>query len=111
MTEPQDGLPIGELARRTDVPAATLRSWEDRYGFPQPHRLAGGHRRYDQGDIGLIEAVLRLRAAGMSLQAAIAQATSAGQPEPSVFAGLRRRHPATTTGSKSTSSSTCCWPW
>ena len=95
MTEPQDGLSIGELARRTEVPAATLRSWEDRYGFPRPHRLAGGHRRYDQADIGLIEAVVRLRAAGMSLQAAIAQATSAaGQPEPSVFAGLRRRHPA-----------------
>ena len=95
MTEPQDGLSIGELARRTEMPAATLRSWEDRYGFPRPHRLAGGHRRYDQADIGLIEAVVRLRAAGMSLQAAIAQATSAaGQPEPSVFAGLRRRHPA-----------------
>jgi DICT domain-containing protein len=94
VTESQDGLSIGELARRTEVPAATLRSWEDRYGFPQPHRLAGGHRRYDQGDIGLIEAVIRLRAAGMSLHAAIGQATSAGQPELSVFAGLRRRHPA-----------------
>jgi DICT domain-containing protein len=93
VTESQDGLSIGELARRTEVPAATLRSWEDRYGFPRPHRLAGGHRRYDQGDIGLIEAVVRLRAAGMSLQAAIDQVTSAGQPEPSVFAGLRRRHP------------------
>ena len=93
MTEPQDGLSIGELARRTEVPAATLRSWEDRYGFPRPHRLAGGHRRYDHGDIGLIEAVVRLRAAGMSLHTAIAQATSAAaQPEPSVFAGLRRRH-------------------
>jgi DICT domain-containing protein len=95
VTEPPDGLSIGELARRTEVPAATLRSWEDRYGFPRPHRLAGGHRRYDQGDIGLIEAVVRLRASGMSLHAAIGQAISAaGQPEPSVFAGLRRRHPA-----------------
>ena len=93
MTESQDGLSIGELARRTEVPAATLRSWEDRYGFPRPHRLAGGHRRYDHGDIGLIEAVVRLRAGGMSLHAAIGHATSAaGQPEPSVFAGLRRRH-------------------
>jgi MerR family transcriptional regulator, light-induced transcriptional regulator len=93
VSESQEGLSIGELAKRTEVPAATLRSWEDRYGFPRPHRLAGGHRRYDQGDIGLIEAVVRLRAAGMSLQAAIGQATSAaGQPESSVFAGLRRRH-------------------
>ena len=94
MTVPQDGLSIGELARRTEVPAATLRSWEDRYGFPRPHRLAGGHRRYDRGDVRLIEAVVRLRASGMSMHAAIAQATSAAaQPEPSVFAGLRRRHP------------------
>jgi MerR family transcriptional regulator, light-induced transcriptional regulator len=92
-----DGLSIGELARRTQVPAPTLRSWEDRYGFPRPHRLAGGHRRYDHGDVGLIEAVVRLRASGMSLQAAISQATSqAAEAEPSVFAGLRRRHPALT---------------
>jgi MerR family transcriptional regulator, light-induced transcriptional regulator len=95
VTDPPDGLSIGELARRTAMPAATLRSWEDRYGFPRPHRLAGGHRRYDQSDIGLIEAIVRLRASGMSLHAAIAQATSAaGQAEPSVFAALRRRHPA-----------------
>lgn len=33
MTEPPDGLSIGDLARHTDVPVATLRSWEDRYGF------------------------------------------------------------------------------
>jgi DICT domain-containing protein len=94
VTEPPAGLSIGDLARRTDVPAATLRSWEDRYGFPRPHRAAGGHRRYDHGDVGLIETVLRLRAAGMNLQAAIGQATSAAaEAEPSVFAGLRRRHP------------------
>lgn len=94
MTEPPGSLSIGELARRTEVPAATLRSWEDRYDFPRPHRLAGGHRRYGPGDIRLIEAVVRLRASGMSLHAAIAQATAAAaQPEPSVFAGLRRRHP------------------
>ena len=97
MPELPDGLSIGELARRTQVPAPTLRSWEDRYGFPRPHRLAGGHRRYDHGDVGLIEAVVRLRASGMSLQVAISQATSqAAEAEPSVFAGLRRRHPALT---------------
>ena len=97
MSELPDGLSIGELARRTQVPAPTLRSWEDRYGFPRPHRLAGGHRRYDDGDVALIEAVVRLRASGMSLQAAISQAASqAAEAEPSVFAGLRRRHPALT---------------
>lgn len=94
MNEPQGGLPIGELAQRAGVPAPTLRSWEGRYGFPRPQRLAGGHRRYDRGDIALIEEVLRLRALGMSLQAAIGAATTrTGEIERSVFASLRRRHP------------------
>jgi DICT domain-containing protein len=94
LTEPPDSLSIGELARRTDVPVPTLRSWESRYGFPRPHRAAGGHRRYSRSDIDLIEAVMRLRSSGISLQAAISQATSAAaEAEPSVFAGLRRRNP------------------
>jgi DICT domain-containing protein len=94
VSEPRNGLAIGELARRTDVPAATLRSWEWRYGFPRPQRLAGGHRRYDVSDIDLIQDVLRMRASGMSLQAAIEHAVSrSAEADPSVFAGLRRRHP------------------
>jgi DICT domain-containing protein len=89
-----DGLSIGELARQTGVPAATLRSWEDRYGFPRPQRLAAGHRRYEKGDAALIAEILRLRASGMSLQAAIGQAAARGaEAQLSVFAGLRRRHP------------------
>jgi len=91
---PQEGLSIGELAQRTGVPAATLRSWEDRYGFPTPVRLAGGHRRYQDSDIALIGEVQRLRGSGMSLQAAVGQAAAhEADIEPSVFAGLRRRHP------------------
>lgn len=94
MNGSQDGLSIGELARRTGVPAATLRSWESRYGFPRPHRLPGGHRRYEERDISLIGDALRLRESGMSLQAAISQsAARRAETEPSVFAGLRRRHP------------------
>jgi MerR family transcriptional regulator, light-induced transcriptional regulator len=94
MDEPQDGLSIGELARLTGVPAATLRSWEGRYGFPRPQRLEGGHRRYAQGDAAIIGESLRLRESGLSLQAAIGQAAArAAEAELSVFAGLRRRHP------------------
>jgi DNA-binding transcriptional MerR regulator len=29
----------------------TLRSWERRYGFPEPRRTAGGHRQFDLADI------------------------------------------------------------
>ncbi|MBV9206934.1 MAG: MerR family transcriptional regulator [Actinobacteria bacterium] len=94
MNGPQDGLSIGELARQTGVPVATLRSWEDRYGFPRPQRLAGGHRRYQEGDAALIGEILRLRASGMSLQAAIGQAAArVAEAGLSVFAGVRRRHP------------------
>jgi MerR family transcriptional regulator, light-induced transcriptional regulator len=94
VNEPEECLSIGELERQTGVPAATLRSWEDRYGFPRPQRLAGGHRRYAKSDTALIGEVLRLRASGMSLQAAISQAAArVTEPGLSVFAGLRRRHP------------------
>ena len=91
---PEDGLAIGELAEQTGVPAATLRSWETRYGFPRPRRLEGGHRRYHLADVALIREVLRQRTAGLSLEAAIGQATARGaEAEASVFAGLRRRQP------------------
>ena len=34
----QTVLSISDLAERTGVPQATLRSWEARYGFPAPAR-------------------------------------------------------------------------
>ena len=89
-----DDLTVGELAARTGVRPPTLRTWETRYGFPRPRRGPGGHRRYRDRDVDLIEQVLRLRAAGVSLPVAIGQVTAdAVELEPSVFAGLRRRHP------------------
>lgn len=91
------GLTISEFAERTGVPQATLRTWESRYGAPLPRRLPGGHRRYAEQDVALVAEVLRQRAMGLSLETAIACAAAASaQPEPSVFAGLRKRHPALT---------------
>lgn len=88
------GLSIRQLAERTGVPAPTLRSWEARHGFPQPQRQSGGHRRYDEHDVALVEEVLRLRESGLSMQTAIERASAQpAEPDPSVFAGLRRRHP------------------
>ena len=94
MSESPGGMTIGELAGRSGLPAATLRSWEARYGFPRPQRMTTGHRRYREDDLALVAEVQRQRAAGLSLPAAIAQATT-GRPaeDPSVFAALRRRHP------------------
>jgi len=76
------------------VPAPTLRSWEARHGFPRPQRQAGGHRRYDEHDVTLVEEVLRLRESGLSMLTAIERASAQpAEPDTSVFAGLRRRHP------------------
>jgi CheY-like chemotaxis protein len=33
------------------IPAATLRTWEERYGVVQPARSAGGHRLYSRRDV------------------------------------------------------------
>lgn len=88
------GLTIGDLARRTGLNPATLRAWESRHGFPRPHRLSSGHRRYDETDVGLVEQVLRRRDAGVRLEIAIAEAASVrGAPTISIFAEMRGRHP------------------
>jgi hypothetical protein len=33
------------------VSPSTLRSWERRFGYPEPRRSAGGHRQFDLGEI------------------------------------------------------------
>lgn len=89
----RDLLTIGELASRTGVPTATLRSWETRYGFPRPERLAGGHRRYAESDVDAVAQVLRRRQDGVALKAAIRGVSPDPYPSRSVFAELRKRHP------------------
>jgi len=86
-------LTIGDVATRTGVSVSTLRAWETRHGFPEPHRLASGHRRYLASDIAGIEQILRDRAAGLSLEAAIANARNATAVAPfrSIFTGLRQQ--------------------
>ncbi|MGN6162409.1 MAG: MerR family transcriptional regulator, partial [Marmoricola sp.] len=87
-------LTIGDLAQRTGLSPAVLRMWETRYGFPEPTRLASGHRRYSDADVALVQQVLRRKEAGLRLEVAIAEAAATRPPEsPSVFAELRRRHP------------------
>lgn len=55
---------IGALARATGIPAATLRTWERRYGFPRPVRLDSGHRRYRTQDAVILERIRDLLAEG-----------------------------------------------
>ena len=42
---------IGAVASMIHVPAATLRTWEERYAVVQPARSAGGHRLYSRADV------------------------------------------------------------
>jgi MerR family transcriptional regulator, light-induced transcriptional regulator len=88
------GLTTTQLAELTGVPAATLRMWEARHGFPAPARLAGGHRRYGERDVALVRRVVRGRQEGLSLAAAIDRAQAGDAPAPaSIFAALARRRP------------------
>ena len=72
------GMRVGDLARRTAVGVSTLRAWERRFNFPQPQRSAAGHRLYDEADVELIDAVVRLIGEGLTLPAAIARVATAG---------------------------------
>ena len=93
---PEEGLTIGAVAARTGVGVAVLRAWEARHGFPHPMRLPGGHRRYAEADVERIRLVEQARAEGLSIDAAIQRVRRRTPPgEPSVFAGVRRRHPET----------------
>lgn len=89
-----EGLSIREVARRTGVSEGTLRMWETRYGFPEPERLPSGHRRYSEDDVVRVRQVSRDRDAGLSMKASIERSRElSGEPEVSIFAGVRRRRP------------------
>src|SRR5258705_4212875 len=42
---------IGAVARMLDLSAATIRTWETRYGFVVPQRSGGGQRLYSRDQV------------------------------------------------------------
>ena len=42
---------MGAVVRMLGIPAATLRTWEERYDVVVPQRSAGGHRLYSRDQI------------------------------------------------------------
>jgi len=58
---------IETVSKLTGIPAATLRNWEKRYGFPKPERTPSGHRQYDQRDISFLKEALRQQNEGRNL--------------------------------------------
>lgn len=57
---------IGALARILGIPAATLRTWEDRYDVVVPERSPGGHRLYSQSQLEQLRFVGAQVSAGLS---------------------------------------------
>jgi PAS domain S-box-containing protein len=61
------GLTLKAVSRRTGIPAATLRTWEHRYGFMRPRRSPAGYRLYGEEEIARIEQVKYLRGQGVRI--------------------------------------------
>src|ERR1700739_197976 len=53
-----NGIRTNAAAVMLGVSPNTLRSWERRYGFPKPHRSAGGHRQYSLTEIDALRLTL-----------------------------------------------------
>jgi DICT domain-containing protein len=86
-------LTIGDLAARTGMSPAVLRTWEARHGFPTPQRSPGGHRWYRESDVELVRRVAERQRAGVRLEAAIREIATVRAPSRSVFGTLRDAHP------------------
>ena len=56
--------PMGAVTRRTGIGEHTLRAWERRFGFPTPHRLESGHRRYTAAQVGHLLLIARALGSG-----------------------------------------------
>lgn len=65
-------LTLTAVSRRTGIPAATLRTWERRYGFVRPVRSARGYRLYGEEEILRILQVKYLREQGVRISDAMA---------------------------------------
>lgn len=81
---PDGGLRINEASERLGIPAATMRSWERRYGLPDTLRSIGGHRRYSD------EALTDLRL----MRDEISRGRGAASAARSVIAMRDRNNPA-----------------
>jgi hypothetical protein len=81
------GLTLKAVSSRTGIPAATLRTWERRYGFMRPRRSPGGYRLYGEEEIARIEQIKYLLSQGVRTgpaMAAVIGESVAGEttPEP-----------------------------
>ena len=74
---------ISAVAKMVDVPVATLRTWEDRYGPVVPDRNAGGRRLYSRRQVEQLRFVRARMGEGAGAADAhrlLAERAEAGQP-------------------------------
>lgn len=57
---------IGAVSKMLGVPAATLRTWQERYAVVMPERSEGGHRLYTRDQVEQLRFLVDQLAAGMS---------------------------------------------
>lgn len=72
------GRSISEVSADLGLPIPTIRSWERRYGFPEPHRTDGKHRRYSAEQIEALRVVRDEITRGHRAAEAVSIARSAG---------------------------------
>ncbi len=64
----EQNLTILEISQKLDIPKPTLRFWEKEFsGILVPLRTKGGQRRYSAEHISVIEKIITLKKAGLSL--------------------------------------------
>jgi hypothetical protein len=73
------GLTLKAVSRRTGIPAATLRTWQRRYGFMRPQRSLSGYRLYGEEEIARIEQVKYLVGQGVRIGVAMEAVTRAAE--------------------------------
>ncbi len=78
MVEGGHTLSATRFSALTGVSRERLRTWERRHGFPAPHRVGGGPRRYAFEDVPRVVAVRHAAAEGVPIPEAIARARSVG---------------------------------
>lgn len=73
---------VKAAARATGVTESALRTWERRYGIPNPGRSPTGRRQYDEADLNLIRRMTALIEVGIPASAAAeAVLTEVGAPQ------------------------------
>lgn len=73
---------VKAAARATGISESRLRTWERRYGIPNPSRAPTGRRLYSEEDISLIRRMAKLVDAGMSAAQAADAALTGTSVEP-----------------------------